>query len=279
VGPEEYPTIPDQRDDDLIGLEDAEQAKLVVFMAGNQFMAMRDLLAAFQKLHPEIHPIFCETLPPKLELKQIMAGGARFRGRVISVPPDVYTCVSRQGVETLASAGLTRHEDCFIYLRNRLTLMVPAHNPANVTQVQDLARAEVRVSQPDPAGEDIAEYILNMYRQAGGEKLVRTIMEEKRAAGTTLLTTVHHRQTPQRLLQGRADVGPVWATEVAQAKRQGLALDGVEVGPDLDQRNHVAYWACPVSRGRNPQAGQKWLQFLTSPQAREIFLHYGFTPA
>jgi len=276
--PTSLPVIPAERGQDLLGLEHADQADLVLFMAGNQFMALPELLQAFQQAHPEVKQIFFETLPPKMELQQILAGGAVFQDREITTPPDVYSSVSQGGVDALVQAGLTRAEECFVYLHNRIVLMVTEANPLNLKTVQDLAADRVRISQPNPEYEDIAEHIINMYRQAGGEALLKKIMEIKKQQGTTLLTTVHHRQTPERLLAKEADVGPVWATEVAHAQRQGLALAGVELGPELDQRDRVNYYACPITTGRNPQNGQAFLKFLQTTTAQEIFGRFGFTP-
>lgn len=276
--PTSLPVIPAERGQDLLGLEHAHQADLVLFMAGNQFMALPELLRAFQEVHPEVQRLFCETLPPKLELQQILAGGAVFQDREITCPPDVYSSVSQGGVDALIQANLTRAEDCFIYLHNRMALMVTEENPLKIAAVQDLAADQVRISQPNPEYEDIAEHILNMYRRAGGEALVERIMESKKQQGTTILTTVHHRQTPERLLAGEADVGPVWATEVAHARRQGLRLAGVEVGPHLDQRDRVNYYACPITTGRNPKKGRAFLDFLRTSKAQDIFRRFGFTP-
>ena len=75
----EFPRIPEDCSDDLHGLEYADSADLVLFMAGNQFMVMDVLLAAFRNQFPEVQKIFYETLPPGLELKQILAGGADSR--------------------------------------------------------------------------------------------------------------------------------------------------------------------------------------------------------
>ncbi len=273
-----YPLIPDEREDDLHGLEDIDRAELVIFMAGNQFMAMEALMAAFRERCPGIGPIYYETLPPRMELRQILAGGAMFRGRLIDAAADVYTSVSIQGVETLAEAGLVDKNACFAYLRNRISLMVPAGNPLGLKTVGDLDRAGLRISQPSLEHEDIAAHILAMYRQAGGEALARCIMEDKLARGETLLTTVHHRETPERILSGRADVGPVWATEIDHARRQGLLLEGIEIGPQFDQRDRVKYYACPLVSGPNPNNGQRFLGFLQSTEAQRIYCRYGFTP-
>ena len=276
--PMPYPTIPDERGDDLHGLENMARAELVIFMAGNQFMAMADLMAAFREAHPDIGPIYYETLPPKMELRQILAGGAMFQGQLIDATADVYTSVSLQGVETLAEAGLVEKDACFVYLRNRIGLMLPAGNPQGIQTVGDLAREGLRISQPSLEHEDIAEHILAMYRQAGGEELARRIIEDKRANGETLLTTVHHRETPERILNGLADVGPVWATEIEHARRSGQPLEGIDVGPELDQRDRVAYYACPLTNGRHQENGRYFLEFLQSIEAQRIYRSYNFTP-
>jgi molybdate transport system substrate-binding protein len=274
----EYPVIPAQRADDLHNLELAERADLVLFMAGNQFMAMAEIVASFQQQHPKVKNIFYETLPPGLELGQILAGGALFRDRLLSMPADVYSAVNPKAMETLAEHRLIDPEGWFPYLSNRLTLMVPAGNPAGIASVADLGREEVRVSQPDPQREDIGHHIIEMYRQAGGEALVRRIMEEKRTAGTTLFTTVHHRETPERVRKNRVDVGPVWTTEAIHARQSGLVFEVVEPGPALDQRDRVRYFICGLKKGRNPENGCKFLSFIRSAPAREIYRKYGFVP-
>ena len=118
---EQLPIIPSDRTDDLHGLEYADTADLVLFMAGNQFMVMEMLLAEFQKQYPEVKKIFYETLlPPGLELKQILAGGATFCGKVLRLYPDIYTSVNLAAMQTLEKAGHIKREGYLLYLHNRL---------------------------------------------------------------------------------------------------------------------------------------------------------------
>ncbi len=273
-----YPTIPDSRADDLHNLDLAGEADLVLFMAGNQFMVMAELVAAFQGAYPEIEKIFYETLPPGLELRQILAGGAMFQGRLLSARADVYSAVSREAMQTLVKNGLTGPEEYFPYLHNRLCLMVPAGNPAAIATVADLGRDRVRVSQPDPRHEDIGRHVIEMYYQAGGRELVDRIMVQKQAAGTTIFTTVHHRETPARIREKSVDVGPVWATEALHAQRAGLAFERVEPGQDLDQRHRVNYYICGLKNGGNPENGKKFLNFIRSAPAQGIYEQHGFVP-
>ncbi len=278
IGSKGLPVIPAGRSDDLHNLEIADSADLTLFMAGNQFMTMGEIIYEFQDKYPDIKKIFYETLPPGLELKQILSGGAVFKGKTLHVRPDIYTSVNEKGMKVLEKSGFIKKNDYHLYLHNRLTLMAPKGNPAKIESVLDMGRDDVRISQPDPENEDIAFHIMDMYRQAGGEDLVRRIMEEKRAEGTTIFTIVHHRETPLRILKKTVDVGPVWITEVIHAKSSGLRFDVVEPGEDLDQRKEINYYVCKLSNSPNPENAQKFLDFITSPTAQKIYKKYGFLP-
>lgn len=273
-----YPVIPVDRGDDLHNLEYVESADLVLFVAGNQFMVMDELLSGFQNRYPDVERIFYETLPPGLELKQILTGGAYFGDKLIDVRPDVYASVSQSAMNQMEKAGMITSQDYFLYLHNRIALMVPQGNPSDIRSVLDLSRPEVRISQPNPEYEDIAFHIMDMYRQAGGETLVHRIMEEKRAEGTTILTVVHHRETPLRIAKGTVDVGPVWATEIQHARRIGQSVDVVEPGEGLDQRERINYYVCKLQGSANPENGARFLEFIKSPTAQSIYEKYGFVP-
>lgn len=273
----DFPVIPSDRSDDLHNLKIADSSDLVLFMAGNQFMAMGEIVSAFQKEYPHIKRIFYETLPPGLELKQILSRGAVFGDKVLDIYPDIYTSVNEKAMKTLEQSGHINKEDYHLYLHNRLTLMVVKENPARINSVMDLARDDVRISQPDPENEDIAFLIMEMYRQAGGDGLVHRIMEEKRAEGTTIFTVVHHRETPLRITKKTVDVGPVWATEVIYAKvTSGLAFDVVEPGEKLDQRDKTNYYVCKLKNAPHPDNAGMFLDFITSSSAQKIYKKYGF---
>ncbi|RLC26280.1 MAG: molybdenum ABC transporter substrate-binding protein [Deltaproteobacteria bacterium] len=274
----DFPLIPSDRADDLHNLEIANSSDIVLFMAGNQFMAMQEIISVFQQEYPEVKKIFYETLPPGLELKQILSGGALFRDKILDIYPDIYTSVNENAMKILERSGHINNDDYYLYLHNRLTLMVQEGNPVNINSVIDMGRNDVRISQPDPENEDIAFHIMDMYGLAGGDSLVHRIMEEKRAEGTTILTIVHHRETPLRISKKTVDIGPVWNTEVIHARSYGLAFDIVEPGDDLDQRDKINYYVCKLSNAPHQENALKFLDFITSSSAQQIYKKYGFLP-
>ena len=275
----ELPEIPGDRADDLHHIEHIRESDLSLFMAGNQFMAMPDLIAEFQRQYPEVARIYYQTLPPGLSLKQILAGGARFRGGRLTGDPDVYASVNAAAMEKLVATGHLAPGGYTCYLHNRLALMVARGNPAGIESVKDLGRPAVRISQPDPANEDIGFHIIDMYRDAGGEDLVQKIMEQKRAAGATLFTRVHHRETPLRIERGQVDVGPVWATEIRHARAIGMKIDAIEPGRGLDQRDRVNYYIARLKAARNAENAEKFIKFINGPAACGIYSRHGFVPA
>ena len=272
------PKISDAMAVDLHPVDSSGEFDLTLFMAGNQFMVMESLIKKFKLQYPGIKRIYYQTLPPGLSLKQIISGGALFKGKIIDIQPDAYASVNRAAMEKLVEAGKLEPGAYSCYLHNRLSLMVPEGNPAGIESVLDLGRGSVRISQPDPANEDIGFHIIDMYKKAGGQALVQKVMELKRAAGTTLFTKVHHRETPLRIELGEVDVGPVWATEIKYGKAVGMKIDAVDPGKQLDQREQVSYYIACLKNAPNYENAEEFIRFITSPAAQEIYDRFGFTP-
>ncbi|HVA33672.1 MAG TPA: substrate-binding domain-containing protein [Candidatus Baltobacteraceae bacterium] len=246
-------------------------AQLVIFMAGNQFMVARPLLRAFHARYPHVARIFYETLPPGVLARQIAAGGIRIGNLVVTAQPDVYMAGHRR-MAAMHDSGYV--ETPFAYASNVLAIMIRKGNPRNVRSLRDLGRSDVRVAMPNPQWEGVAEQIESAYRKAGGETLVHDIMVTKVAAGTTILTMIHHRQTPLFLLEGKADAGPVWISEALYQQRIGAPISMVPI--PAAQNQTASYEAAMVTRASNPQAAREFLSFLKSSQARAIYRSYGF---
>jgi ABC-type molybdate transport system substrate-binding protein len=251
-------------------------ARLVLFIGGNQFMVMPELVAGFERLHPELRGrIFYETLPPGILQRQMAAGGTLTLGNLtVQAQPDVYEA----GARVLAGMEEKREvEHSVAYASNRLEIMVRAGNPRNIRSLRDVGRSDVRLSMPNPAWEGVARQIAESLRKDGGEELLRTVMETKVKAGTTYLTHIHHRQTPMRILGGLSDAGVTWASEVRFQERTGNPIAGVSI--PAGQNTTAVYAAGVLRNAPHPEAARAWVSYLTSDEARQIYRKYGFGPA
>ena len=255
---------------------DIVDPQLVVFFAGNQFMVVHDLMAAFKQAHPQYQRIFVETLPPGILAKQI-EGGVLVMGNLrITLKPDVYTA----GKGAIAE-NQKKHDwfaDTYDYARNPLAILVAKGNPKHIEGLKDLGRADVRVSMPNPAWEGIARQIEASYRKAGGETLDHMIMQTKVKDGTTFLTHIHHRQSPLRVLEGKSDAAPVWSTE-AYFQQQILHHPVQTIMIPAAQNAVATYTVARMKRAPHVQAAKDFMTFMHGPAARAVYRRYGFQSA
>ncbi len=255
---------------------DPLHAKLVLYIGGNYYFAVAPLVTAFEKLHPKLQgKIFAETLPPGILLRQIKAHGRITVGNMtFSAPPDVYAAGLLK-VKTLIGKGLLRGP-AVSYATNDLTIMIPKGNPGHVHSLRDLGRPGLRLSMPNPAWEGVARQIKLSLIKAGGPALEKMVYRTKVKDGQTILTHIHHRQTPLYLMQGLADAGVTWKSEAIFQEQIGHPIADV---PIPAKYNTTAIYAGAVLKNaRHRHAALQWLAFLTSPVAQAIFAGYGFKP-
>lgn len=310
---------------------DPINADLRLYMAGNQFVAMDLLVDEFKKQNPDIKNIFYVTIPPGKELKWILSGGIEIHGEnsleptgfQLRVMPDVYTTVNKGHMDQLNAAGLIKNYQ--VYAHNRLVLMTKADDPLANTTLDPatfyslMADPNQHISEPDILTQGIERHIWQMYTDATKlmfpedatiqamngkmfdpaqlgtdpvDSLRRKVYHDKEKAGQTLLTSIHHLETPANIRSGNVRFGPVWITEVKyqQNRLNKTDLAAIDIGGEgsdgkfLDRREKVNYLAAKVkAKGDrlrdNHEAAIKWIEFLTSEDAQAIFDNVGFIRA
>lgn len=252
---------------DLFG--DINDPQLVVFFAGNQFMCVDELLAAFKTAYPKYQRVFAETLPPGILAKQMEGGSLTVGNMRITLKPDIYTAGRAQVTQLKDSFS-----DTVAYAYNKLAIMVAKGNGKHITGLKDLGREDVRVSMPNPAWEEIARRIEDVYVKVGGEELRKKIMDTKVKDSSTYLTQIHHRQTPMRILYGQSDAGPVWYSEVYYQQMIGHPVESITI-PD-NENISVTYMAGQLKNAPHVQAAQDFMHFITGDTAKAIYRKYGF---
>ena len=248
--------------------------ELVLFVGGNYFFAMAPLVHAYEGRYPQYRGhVYWETIPPGLLVKQMANGGTVTVGNMTwTVKPDVYLAglkaVQKQiGLGTLTAPAVP-------YVTNTLTIMVPKDNPAHITDLADLGEPEVRLAMPNPEFEGIARQIKASLAKAGGDALVQSVYDAKVTNGTTMLTHIHHRQTPLWIMQGKVQAGVTWKSEAMFQEQVANPVSHVDI--PAAQTTTAIYAGARLAHAPHPQAARRWLQFIRSPQALAIFEKYGF---
>lgn len=260
---------------------DSYTADLVMYLAGNQFMAMQEVIRDFQNKNPDIKTIYVETIPPGQILKgQILAQG-QIDGKNTARNPDLYASVNLGHLKTLKSKGLM--SDYITYTHNKLELMVASGNPKGIKGAADLGRDDLVQSHPNPLTEGIFKFYgsqmlkdLGLYSKVTGDKKCKGCWA---VDGKTWFTERHHRETPHRIENGQADVGIVWTTEVKHAQSEGRAIEGVAIAAPYNMADRVGYAIGALSTGRNPYNAMRYIAYLGTADAQRIYAKYGFGSA
>ncbi|MCI0507039.1 MAG: substrate-binding domain-containing protein [Gammaproteobacteria bacterium] len=277
----DYRTFHSNGNVDYGKIEDSYTSDLVLYLAGNQFMVMEELLKDFQKKNPDVKTVYVETIPPgQILTKQLLEQG-EIDGKKTNQKPDIFASVNGNHLKRLKKEG--RMNEGMIYIHNKLELMVAAGNPKNIQGPKDLARDDIVQSHPNPVTEGIFKFYgaemlkdLGLHAKVTGGKECKSCWA---VDGKTWFTSRHHRETPHRIENGEADVGIVWTTEVVHAKSEGRKVDGVPIPAPYNKQDKAAYSIGKLTDGKNQKNADMFLKYLASDEAQNIYAKYGFVKA
>ncbi len=262
-------------------IENSYTADLVMYLAGNQFMVMQELITDFQTKNPDIESVYVETIPPGQILKGQLMKQGEIEGKPTAMNPDIFASVNIGHLKKLHGKELMN--EYMIYIHNKLELMVAEGNPKEINGPEDLARDDLVQSHPNPLTEGIFKFYgsemlkdLGIYEKVTGNAECKACWAIE---GKTWFTARHHRETPDRIEKGEADVGIVWTTEVVHAKAEGRPIGGVAIAAPLNKQDKVNYAIGIMTNGRNADNAARYLAYLGTDEAQAIYESYGFIRA
>ncbi len=262
----------------------SQDPDLVIFMAGNQYRVFPELLRVFRewvKAQPrhrgaKVDRIFYATTPPgrlidAMESGQLVLGNFWLDVKPDRLWPDVFMSGPRQQRRLQAA----RHvEGWSVYARSRgAVLLVRAGNPKNIHGLPDLMRNDVRVALSSPTREPASfESYADTLRAQGGPQLPDLLLKK---AGTVSPIAVHHRENPQFIFDGTADVALMYYHFGDYLKsRMPEYFDYVPLPAEGNYRDELA-----ISLIRNAphrEAAAAWIDFIRSDVAAAVYSRHGF---
>ncbi len=277
----DYRTFHTSGDVEYGSIEDSYTSDLVMYLAGNQFMVMQELISDFQQKNADIETVYVETIPPGQILKNQLLKQGEIDGQNTAMNPDIFASVNINHLRNLHGKGLM--DEHAIYIHNKLELMVAQGNPKNIEGPEDLGRDDLVQSHPNPQTEGIFKFYgsemlkdLGLFEKVTGGADCRSCWAVE---GKTWFTSRHHRETPDRIEKGEADVGIVWTTEVVHAKAEGRPIEGVGIPAPLNKQDKVNYAIGIMKNGRNPENATRFLAYVATDEAQAIYESYGFLRA
>jgi len=170
-------------------------------------------------------------------------------------PADVFASASPKNMQQVVDADGA--SDSKTFAKNVMQIAVPADNPADVREVTDLARSNVKVAlcQPQVPCGAVAQQVF--------ENVNITVKPVTQGADVkAVLTTVQ---------LGEVDAGMVYRTDVRAA---GTKVRGIEI--PADQNASTSYPIAALTEAPNPAGAAAFVDYVLSPDGEKVLEQAGF---
>ncbi|HEY3274089.1 MAG TPA: molybdate ABC transporter substrate-binding protein [Methanocella sp.] len=226
---------------------------LTVFAAASLSSAFNQTKAQFEIAHPEANVVYSFDSSGNLQT-QIEQGAS----------PDVFASAATSNMNTLKNEGLMNNSTVVNFAKNKLALIVPANNPANIGSLADLNKSGLKLvvcGSSVPCGKYTIQMLQALRNTTGFgagyyNKVVANEVSQEPSA-TSAVT---------KIATGEGDVAVVYASDV-QEQYQG----SVKVIAIPDSLNVIATYPIGVNAGSHKQALAKaFVDFVVSPAGQKI---------
>ncbi|MEM9151775.1 MAG: molybdate ABC transporter substrate-binding protein [Cyanobacteria bacterium P01_F01_bin.3] len=219
--------------------------------------------ASLQNALREIEPLF-EQRYPNIDIFYNWGGsGALQRQIERGAPADIFFSASPIQMAALAEQGRLSSGSPKVVLANRLVLIVPVGS-----RLTDLASlSELKASERIAVGE---------FRSVPAGQYARDTLAHFQLLpdlSSQLIFFSNVRGVLTAVESGHAAAGLVYLTDAELSAQVRI----VAIAPETSHAP-IDYPIAILQRSENPQAAQKYLDFLSDPVAIETFNRYGFNP-
>jgi len=207
---------------------------------------------------------------PGTEVQLNFAGSSTLLTQLVQgAPADVFASADEAKMDDAVSDGLAEAPQTFA--RNRLTVIIPAGNPAGIAIYQDLANpGNTLVLARDEV--PVAQY--------AKESLTKANAEYGSNFSERVLSNVVSREADVKAAANRVAVGDADATIVYTSDATLDLRERVETIDIPEELNVVATYPITVlEEARSPEVAQQWVDLVLSDEGQRVLESYGFERA
>lgn len=261
---------------------DPQRAQLHVFSDGNHHMALEEALKTFLAQHPQAVDVFYATTPPRVIVQALCAGTIRIGNLLLPAKPHVFISPP-QVLDSLVADGHMRAHRSFA-ANLGVALLVSKGNPKNIRGIADLARSDVRIFLSNPVTEAVSHeaYAATLRKVAARDGVQLEMLDSGNKNSRVIYgEAIHHREAPQCVACGRADVAVVYHHLALRYVRifptlfEMIAL-GRGAGNDPDHATGALHIGMVADGGK---WGRRLVEFMTSPAVGAIYEKHGLAAA
>jgi len=226
---------------------------LTVFAAASLTESFSEIAAAFESAHPGV------------DVTINFAGSNTLRAQIEQgADTDVFASANTKEMDMLVTGGLVAEGTPQIFLTNRLVIIMPATNPANLSTANDLSRAGLKLvlaADEVPVGNYTRQMLGNVGEDFKKQVLANVVSNENNV-----------KQVLAKVQLGEADAGIVYASDAVAAPE----LLVIEVPSEWNVL--AEYPIAALKDTSHPDLADEYIGFVLSSEGEAILQKWGFTP-
>ncbi len=241
----------------LAGARDQLAGSLSVYAATSLTDAFEALKEAFVERHPEVE-ILLNFANSATLAAQIQAGA----------PADLFASANELQMGKAVASGRVDEAEIEIFAHNRLVVIVPKDNPADIQSLRDLAGGGVLLvlAAPGTPIRAYADAMLDSHNSDYGEGFSERVMRNLASEESNV------RQVVARVALGEADAGVVYQSDALGDVAEKLIVIAID-----ERHNQLAsYPIAPINDTAAQALARAFIAFLRSREAQSILAANGF---
>lgn len=238
--------------------EPAASGELTVFAAASLTNAMTDLEEIFESTRPEV------------DVLMNFAGSSRLATQIQEgAPADIFASANQTQMTNVADAGLVL-DGPYLFASNRLVIITPAGNPADISEMADLAAPDVNLVLAIP-GVPIRDYSDQIIAGLSVPDALGAEYADD-VYGNLVSEEDNVRQVVAKIALGEADAGIVYSSDVTPDVADELTKIAIP-----DEINVVAlYPIAQLTGGNAPDLAAEFMALVLSDEGRSVLAEWGF---
>jgi molybdate transport system substrate-binding protein len=233
--------------------EAAEPQEITVFAASSLTDAFNEMAEAFKAQNEGVAVVLNYAGSTQLAA-QLSEGAAA----------DVFASANSTQMQVAVDAGRITAGSEKLFVSNRLTVIVPADNPAGITALEDLAQPGVQMILA-VTGVPVRQYtdeIVATFPADFQENFYANMVSEEENV----------RQVSAKVALGEADAGIVYTSDVTP----DIADQVLQIAIPEAQNVVATYPIAPLADAAAPTLAQSFINFVLSEDGQAILARWGF---
>jgi len=232
---------------------------LIVFTAASLVAPFNEIGENYEELNPEVEILF--NVAGSQQLAHQIAQGA---------PCDIFASADQSKMEAVVQSGRIDPNNTRVFTHNRLVVIFPAENLADIQNLNDLAQPGLKLvlaAESVPVGNYSQKFLAKASQNPSfGQNFQQNVLTNVVSYEANVKAVL------SKILLGEADAGIVYTSDITAQNINQLGII-----PIPEELNITAdYFIAQLNDSHHPETALEFINYVISSDGQEVLSKHGF---